>query len=495
MRQETKSLPETASEAATLALLLAAILVFRLGALAINNTDLFYDEAQYWAWSREPAFGYFSKPPLIAWIIATSTSLCGHGEACIRAASPFLHTLTAGLVYLVGRKLYDANIGFWSALVFATLPGVSFSASLISTDVPLLVCWTAALLAFVSYLERPAWVTAALLGLAIGAGLNAKYAMLYFVGCAVLYLAITPARRAFLRDPRLWVAVAIAGICILPNILWNTANSFATFEHTAANANWSDDMFQPVRFLEFVIGQFGVFGPIMLLVLFTMTRRAWRNGVEGPERLLFCFSLPVLALICAQALISRAHANWAATGYVAACVLVTAGLIKEPRWDLLKGSLALHVAAGVLLAMGLWLAAMLPWPAKLNPVARMLGWHDLAGAVSRELREARAAGQPYRAVLTDDRASIASLLYYMRGEPTPLHAWRIRGAPHDHFELTRPHTANTPEPILLVSLYQESAGVVRHFSQAKPLKRLDIATGRSGSRPFWLFSLSGFKSR
>ena len=37
---------------------LAALLVLRIAALAFNGTDLFFDEAQYWSWSLEPAFGY-----------------------------------------------------------------------------------------------------------------------------------------------------------------------------------------------------------------------------------------------------------------------------------------------------------------------------------------------------------------------------------------------------------------------------------------------------
>ena len=43
---------------------LLALLCVRLVALRWNVTDLFFDEAQYWAWSEEPAFGYYSKPPL-----------------------------------------------------------------------------------------------------------------------------------------------------------------------------------------------------------------------------------------------------------------------------------------------------------------------------------------------------------------------------------------------------------------------------------------------
>ena len=127
---------------------LAALLCVRLAALYWNATDLFFDEAQYWAWSEQLAFGYFSKPPLVAWLIRAATEACGPGEACVRLPSPFLHTLTALAVFFLGRRLYDGRVGALSALAFLTLPGVSLSAVLISTDVPLLTCWAIALVGF-----------------------------------------------------------------------------------------------------------------------------------------------------------------------------------------------------------------------------------------------------------------------------------------------------------------------------------------------------------
>ena len=58
---------------------LAVLLCFRLLALAANGTDLFFDEAQYWSWGQDPAFGYYSKPPLIGWIIGAAGASCGNG--------------------------------------------------------------------------------------------------------------------------------------------------------------------------------------------------------------------------------------------------------------------------------------------------------------------------------------------------------------------------------------------------------------------------------
>ena len=128
----------------------AGLTLFSLGALALARTDLFFDEAPYWFLSRELAFGYYTKPPLIAWIIRGATEVCGMSEACIRAPSPIIHAATALMVYGVGRALYDPRIGFWSGLVYATLPGVSFSSAIISTDVPLLFCVALALYALAS---------------------------------------------------------------------------------------------------------------------------------------------------------------------------------------------------------------------------------------------------------------------------------------------------------------------------------------------------------
>ncbi|MGE3626997.1 MAG: ArnT family glycosyltransferase, partial [Hyphomicrobiales bacterium] len=181
---------------------LAAILAFRIAALALNRTDLMFDEAQYWSWSRDLEFGYFSKPPLIGWLIAGATGLCGDTEFCVRLPSPLLYALGSIFVFLAARRLYGARTGFWSALVFSTLPGVSFSSGIISTDVPLLVLWALALWAFVELLETRQWRWAILLGVAVGLGLNAKYAMIYFAGCAALYVWREPSARWLARDPR-----------------------------------------------------------------------------------------------------------------------------------------------------------------------------------------------------------------------------------------------------------------------------------------------------
>src|SRR5437868_15290096 len=76
----------------------AAITAPRLLWLALQPADLFPDEAQYWVWSQQLALGYYSKPPLVAWLIASTTGLFGDSEFAVRLSAPLLH---AGATFFV----------------------------------------------------------------------------------------------------------------------------------------------------------------------------------------------------------------------------------------------------------------------------------------------------------------------------------------------------------------------------------------------------------
>ncbi len=473
-----------------LAAALAGLLAFRLFALSLNQTDLFFDEAQYWAWSQELALGYFSKPPLIAWIIRLTTDICGSGEFCVRLASPILYTGAAVFIYLAGAKLYDAATGFWSAVIFVTVPGISFSASIISTDVPLILCWCAALLAWIKLQEtrKAGWAVA--LGLALGLGLLAKYAMIYFLLCAGLYLIATPEARWMLRDISSLLVLLVAGLLIAPNLIWNAEVGWITLSHTAANANWAGSLFKPLKMLEFLGAQFGVVGPILFGALIWIALRAARERASPPDRMLLYFSVPVIALITMPALISRAHANWAAAAYPAATILVTATLLRLAFKWLFRASLGLHLVVLVVLGAANSVAPILVLPSQADPYARVLGWRGVAGVVREALKV-----NPYGTVLTEDRLVTAELLYYLRDQPVPMLAWSPGEVPRDHFELTRPFGAQAGQPVLLVTLRPTADHVTDEFESVEPLGEFQVPAGPKSSRTVRLFALNGYSRK
>src|SRR6516225_1643636 len=95
-------LPHSRSSAAAMLVCVAAITGFRLLWLMLQPADLYPDEAQYWVWSQQLALGYFSKPPLVAWLIALTTGLFGDSEFAVRLSAPLLHASAAIFVYGIG---------------------------------------------------------------------------------------------------------------------------------------------------------------------------------------------------------------------------------------------------------------------------------------------------------------------------------------------------------------------------------------------------------
>src|SRR5438067_2271821 len=202
----------------------SAITAARLVWLAGQSADLYPDEAQYWFWALHPALGYYSKPPLIAWLIALTTGVLGDSEFAIRLSAPVLHAVAAGFVYAAAARLYDSRTGFWSSLAYASLPGVSLSAFIISTDAVLLPCWAAAVYAFIRAREPGGGRWWVVVGFSAGMGLLAKYAMAYWLLSALGYLLLVSSERRHVR-PFLGAA-AIALLLYLPNFWWNWSNGF-----------------------------------------------------------------------------------------------------------------------------------------------------------------------------------------------------------------------------------------------------------------------------
>jgi 4-amino-4-deoxy-L-arabinose transferase-like glycosyltransferase len=477
------------------ALLVGLLLGIRLVVLFIADYDLNPDEAQYWSWSQDLAFGYFSKPPMIAWIIALTTGVFGHGEAVVRLAAPLLHAGTALVVFALARSLYDERAGFWSALVYVTAPAVWFSSGLITTDVPLLLFWSLALLALHRTLETRSMAWAAVLGAAVGLGMLSKYAMIYFILCGGLYFGVSRGHSWFLWSRQGAVAVLIAALLILPNIVWNLEHGMATLGHTASNANWGSERFNFDELLEFTGAQFGVFGPILFgaLIWGALTLRG--RIQSRADVYLVCFVLPILAIAMLQAFISRANANWAAPAYVAASILVVAWLMRRVRmWWAVPASVAIHTVLGLVLCALILSPGLLHALGRDNDFKQVRGWEAIGTAVA-ETADSGYGGTPYSAVLTDDRFVHAALLYYARPHQQPLVMWNRNAVAQNHFELTVPFKPDLGATVLFTTPHSEedAAGILFRFDRHRLLETIEVPIGGSRTRTIRLFALQDYR--
>lgn len=475
------------------ALLALGILAVRVMGLMASPLGLHPDEAQYWAWSRSFDWGYFSKPPLVAWVIGAVTAVFGDAPWAVRLAAPFAHTGAAFALFALGRRMYGDVAGVAAGLGWLLIPGVWLSSALISTDAMLLPLWALALWAVWRWSEDGAAKWALIAGAAVGIGALAKYAMLYFPLCLTLAAIVLPRVRKVAFTPPGFIAIAIAAAIVLPNIAWNAANDFETVQHTAANAEWRGDLFNIDQLGAFLADQFaiaGLFaaGLVWLLVEFARGKRP----LDDRAKFLLCFIAPPLLIIIVQALISRAHGNWAAAAYPAAIVLVAG---RFAGGSFLRWSQRAHAA---LFALFLFLVTFptLAYQAPLigrgieNGLKRMAAWKETAALI-----EARVKAGDYDTVLVDHRHSFFELAYEWRDRTDlpPVRMWVLRGAPGNHAEAAAPMTPAYDGKILVVQMSPRYTDFLAgDFKTFTPLPPGEVPLGPRKTRPLGFAEATGF---
>ena len=423
-----------------LLLVVVGVSIYRSWVVGMLDLPLYTDEAQYWYWSQFPAWGYFSKPPLIAWLIGAFTAVCGDEEACIRLASLWLYPCTTGLIYLIGTRLYNPSVGCLSALIFFTLPSVGVSSLLMSTDVLLLLCWAAALWCFIQALQKDCWWDWGLLGLLLGLGLLSKYTMGVFFVSALLYLLVTK-QWGVLSRWRSWFAVFVACCVFSPNLAWNIQHQFPTFQHTAAISHLADFGWHWQNLLSFVLGQLGMMGPVFFPLFIAaiwcggMTVVATENTLDDtpyPRTLLLCFSLPFLVLMCALALFGTANANWAAPSYIAASIGVAAWLWQCQHRYLLWLGLGVNalIWVGVYHLPSMAVLFGQPLTAKTDPYKRVRGWPVLGQQLRAIIQQ-----YPQARLMARERTILSQFAYYARPQGLTILSWNPDNQLRHHYDL------------------------------------------------------------
>lgn len=323
------------------ALMLLGVCALRLALNAVTVIPVHFDEAQYWAYGQERAFGHYSKPPLVGWTILASTQLLGDTLFGLRAFAPVMHLIIGAFVFAIGERAGGPRLGFWSAAIYTAAPGVSISSHLMTTDPVMMAGWAAGLYALMRAMEvKPGRKTAepygwwALAGVAIGLGMLAKYTAIAMplgaLGYAFFSREDLPGAASRRRGAL--TAVAAGLLALSPNLIWQASNGFVTILHLGENSEATAARIDPADVAEFWGAQLGVFGPVALVALFAAFWALGRRG-DWRDRLLIWVSAPLLVAMTVQAILAGANANWAAPAYVGGAVLAAKWLLTlDPKW-------------------------------------------------------------------------------------------------------------------------------------------------------------------
>ena len=416
----------------SLIIIVLTFILLRVFAIISTPLELSADEAQYWLWSKKLNWGYFSKPPMIAWLIHVSNNIFGDYDYSIRILAPVIHGINALVIFRLSQEINDNYLAhFLSSLIWLTLPIVGVGSFLMSTDTPLMLIWTTSLLVTVKAYNSDNVFLWSLAGLIAGLALYAKYAALYLPLGLIIFYIINFQNEQNIKLRGLFLFVMNFIIVSLPNVIWNYFNNFQTINHLSSNAVIDAPSYSLFGTLTFLIAQIAILGPLLLIV-FVLTAYNIKKLNKLSIFLLY-FIFPVYILMFIQGFFSEANANWAASALPAITILCGYFLSKRIKFAVLTILSNLLICIFILIVS--FNGNLIFLDVKSDPLRKLKGWsilsENLKDTISKEKSDV---------VLVDRRGIAAELIYYLRNENIKIRVPESSKSPSNHYQLHYPLT-------------------------------------------------------
>jgi undecaprenyl-diphosphatase len=425
---------KTSPESTLLFAGLTAISVFRIFYILHGPLDLSPDEAHYWEWSRRLDLSYYSKGPMVAYLIYLGTHLFGNTVLGIRVLAVIFSALSSLYIFKLVNSMYgndslghsittpqcpawQRSAALQAAFAFQAVPLFAAFGVLFTIDSPFIFFWILSLYIFykaTSEGTKRQWICWIFLGLAVGFGLLTKYTMAFFPMCGLLLLLLSD-KRPLLRTPMPYIAFMISILVFAPVIIWNAQHDWLTIRHTAGQAHIADGITVSIKsFFEFFGSQIGIITPLFFCLIIYALFKLFFSERCFQSKFLFYFSIPVLGFFLLKALQGKVQANWAMFGYITGIIAAVRFSVKD-RSNIKRVFFSTCIGFAFLITAVSHYPSIVGLPQNLDPSARLRGWKDLGKEVSK-LSVQTANGSIF--LLFSDSYQIASeLAFYVQGNP------------------------------------------------------------------------------
>jgi hypothetical protein len=443
--------------------------------------DLAPDEAHYWDWSRHLDWSYYSKGPLVAYLIRAGITLAGPWSERLTASDMLavrLPAVVCGSLLLASLYVLTVQVYGRERLALAvvalglTLPLVSAGSSLMTIDAPYTCCWGWALvLGYQAIFRRSAWAWTAA-GLVVGLGILAKYTMVLWLPSLGLFLLTSPQHRRLLVGRGFWVLTSVAASCCLPILVWNMKYGWVTFRHVGrlaglhegAGIRWEGPLvFIGVQFALLLGFWFAAWAAAMV------RHCPWTERDDGLRYLWWLSAPTFLVFLLFGFKTGGGEPNWPVTTYLSGLILAAGWLARQlgaPQgwyrrlsWASLITACGIGMLLNVLLYRSDWAYPLLahlegpptaerPLPVRrFDPTCRLRGFKTLGAEVDGIRADLRKAG--IEAVLAGSNWSLPGELgFYCAGQPTVYSVGPPLGDRRSQYDLWRPNPVEDPARFL-----------------------------------------------
>ena len=189
----------------------------------------FRDELYYIATSNHLALGYVDFAPLAAWVLRVNRALFGESLHALRLLPALGQGAQIVLTGLIARELGGKRFAvFLSCVCVLVAPVILVMGGRYSMNVFEPLFWMGCIYFLLLAINRDQPKLLVWCGVLLGLGLENKHSTAFFLFALVIGIVATSERR-LLKSKWLWIAVAIAFLICLPNLIWQYQHDFPTW--------------------------------------------------------------------------------------------------------------------------------------------------------------------------------------------------------------------------------------------------------------------------
>jgi len=443
----------------TLAYAIFLLIIFKITAIYFTNFGLYGDEAQYWLWSQAPDFGYYSKPPLLAWFLYGYTAVFGDSFVSLKVFPIIIYFFISYAIYALCQSLsFNKESAWLCAISFLVIPAASLSSFLISTDLLLLLFWTISMVVLLNTISKGSTFNFFLLGLFLGLSFLAKYVAIYFLLSLLFFLIIDKKTFNSFKSNPIGVFVFLLSFLLVlaPNIWWNFNNGWVTLSHTSDNANLENlnlNLYGPLKFLGAQIIMVGPF----LFVSFIFFIKYFHLDFEN--KFLLAFSLPIVLIVLIESILVRANDNWAAPALISVFIILFR-FVDNKKIYLLK----INFVFNYFVAIFLFFSLLVSLDNKI--FNRIKGIEQFSNEISGIIND--------KDLVISDRIIFSNIAYQIRNKPNKFFMPHKNNAPvTNHFQMSSPLSAERKNSFFLLGRLNDVSYLSKKY-HGKLIKEFDV---------------------
>lgn len=316
---------------------------------------LLFDEAYYWEWSQNMAFGYFDHPPMVAVWIKIS-SLFFDGELGVRFFSIISFTLMIYIIWLLIDIEQKWNYVYLYFLVIISVAFLNVYGFITTPDTPLLFFVCLFLYYYKHFLNDQNLKNTLLLGFSMAGMLYSKYH-----GVLIIFFVLM-SNWALLRNRKFWIASVFGAILFIPHLYWQYLNDFPTFRYHLFERG-SDREYEISNSLMHLVNQIAIVGITFPLIYYAFIKQ---KSTSKFDKSLKYITYGLIGFFLFSSFKLRPQAQWTAIILIPLVILAFRYFVEhegQRKWLIRIGMIQL----GLVLIARLLLVFDTVLPIKLEP--------------------------------------------------------------------------------------------------------------------------------